>query len=149
MNIAFTDLTQRPPRSPRTRLGGYVHLPRLLDKGRATLMGKNGEYNFDCPLDQQFFSFIGIKSSELLEQLAANKSDGEILTWIRESAPLKRSPYEIAMWSAFQEQRGPSDLEMREYYQEEQKRFAPQRDDLNSWFDLLDLDDYCSFGGKP
>ena len=112
-------------------------------------MGKNGEYNFDCPLDQQFFSFIGIKSSELLEQLAANKSDGEILTWIRESAPLKRSPYEIALWSAFQEQRGPSDLEMREYYQEEQKRFAPQRDDLNSWFDLLDLDDYCSFGGKP
>ena len=28
------DLRQRPPRSPRVRLGGYVILPRMLDKGR-------------------------------------------------------------------------------------------------------------------
>ncbi len=34
------DLTQRPPRSPRVRLGGYVILPRMLDKGRATINGK-------------------------------------------------------------------------------------------------------------
>ena len=42
-------LTQRPPRSPRTRLGGYVLLPRMLDKGRATLAGMNGEYHYNCP----------------------------------------------------------------------------------------------------
>ncbi len=40
------DLTQRPPRSPRVRLGGYVILPRMLDKGRAALAGKLGEYHF-------------------------------------------------------------------------------------------------------
>jgi hypothetical protein len=34
------DLTQRPPRSPRVRLGGYALLPRMLDKGRATIAGK-------------------------------------------------------------------------------------------------------------
>ncbi|HKS37360.1 MAG TPA: DUF5069 domain-containing protein, partial [Verrucomicrobiae bacterium] len=34
---AAPDLTQRPPRSPRSRLGGYSLLPRMLDKGRATL----------------------------------------------------------------------------------------------------------------
>jgi len=38
--IANTDLTQRPPRSMRSRLGGFVLLPRILDKGRATLAGK-------------------------------------------------------------------------------------------------------------
>ena len=38
-----TDLTQRPPRSTRCRLGGYALLPRMLDKGRATIAGKNGE----------------------------------------------------------------------------------------------------------
>ena len=47
------DLTQRPPRSPRVRLGGYALLPRMLDKGRATLAGKNGEYHYACPLDQR------------------------------------------------------------------------------------------------
>ena len=41
--ISALDLTQRPPRSPRCRLGGYVTLPRMLDKGRATIMGKSGE----------------------------------------------------------------------------------------------------------
>ena len=35
MNYSTPDLSQHPPRSPRTRLGGYAHLPRLLDKARA------------------------------------------------------------------------------------------------------------------
>jgi hypothetical protein len=58
--MTFMDLTQRPPRSPRVRLGGYVILARMLDKGRATLAGKNGEYNYNCPLDQNFLNFTGI-----------------------------------------------------------------------------------------
>src|SRR5436190_23064698 len=35
------DLTQRPPRSFRVRLGNYVILARMLDNGRATLAQKN------------------------------------------------------------------------------------------------------------
>jgi Domain of unknown function (DUF5069) len=31
--IFALDLTKRPPRSPRLRLGGYALLPRMLDKG--------------------------------------------------------------------------------------------------------------------
>jgi len=54
------DLTQHPPRSPRVRLGGYVHLARLLDKARAFAAGKPGEYVYPCPLDQRFFAFTGI-----------------------------------------------------------------------------------------
>lgn len=42
--VSAPDLTQRPPRSPRVRLGGYAMLPRLLDKARASLTGKTGEY---------------------------------------------------------------------------------------------------------
>ena len=40
MSLHTPDLTKQPPRSPRVRLGGYVVLPRMLDKGRATLAGK-------------------------------------------------------------------------------------------------------------
>jgi hypothetical protein len=57
------DLTQRPPRSARSRLGGYALLPRMLDKGRATLAGKNGEYHYNCPLDQNFLRFVGIDAT--------------------------------------------------------------------------------------
>ena len=42
------------PRSPRTVLGGYVVAARTLDKCRAVLAGTNGEYHFDCPLDNFF-----------------------------------------------------------------------------------------------
>jgi fibro-slime domain-containing protein len=53
------NLTQRPPRSARVRLGGYVILARLLDKCRAELQGASGEYHYNCPLDQRFFKFTG------------------------------------------------------------------------------------------
>jgi len=41
--ISAPDLTQRPPRSPRCRLGGYVSLPRMLDKGRQIFLNQSGE----------------------------------------------------------------------------------------------------------
>jgi len=57
MPISAPDLTKRPPRSARVRLGGYVILPRMLDKGRATIAGKNGEFHYDCPLDLHFLNW--------------------------------------------------------------------------------------------
>lgn len=45
------------------------------------------------------------------------------------------------------EQKAPSDLEMRAWFQEEHARLAPHRDDIVTFFDLLDLDDYLTFGG--
>ncbi|HYF36468.1 MAG TPA: DUF5069 domain-containing protein, partial [Prosthecobacter sp.] len=80
------DLTQRPPRSTRARLGGYVLLPRMLDKGRATLAGTNGGYRYACPLDQQFLKFAGIDADQLKEQIALDKGDGELLEWITENS---------------------------------------------------------------
>jgi hypothetical protein len=143
-----TDLTQRPPRSPRVRLGGFVILPRVLDKGRAALTGKLGEYKFACPLDQHFLNFAGINAAALKRQLATGKGDGEILVWIQKHAKHRRSPQEIAAWSAYHEQRGPADLESREYFAKLLSQCGQKREDIGSWFDLLDLDDYVSFGGK-
>ena len=80
--IANSDLTQRPPRSMRSRLGGFVLLPRILDKGRAKLAGKNGEYNYNSPTDQHLVRFLGLDLEALLNELATGKADGEILEWV-------------------------------------------------------------------
>jgi hypothetical protein len=149
MAIKPMDLTQRPPRSPRVRLGGYAMLPRMLDKCRALLAGTPGEYNYNCPLDQQWFAFTGVDAEALKQQVATGKGDGEILAWITANASTKPNPSQIAAWSALQEQRAPMELEAREFYQDEHKRLAPHREDLATWFDLLDLDDYFTFGGQP
>jgi len=145
--LAYPDLTLRAPRSPRVRLGGYVILPRMLDKGRATLAGKNGEYNYACPLDQQFLQFVGVDPEALKQELAAGKGDGEILEWIEKNAKTPRHPAEIASWSAWQEQRAPGEPELREFFNGVHAKVAPKRRDIVTWFDLLDLDDFASFGG--
>jgi len=148
MAIPAPDLTKQPPRSPRVRLGGYATLPRMLDKGRATLASKNGEYHYACPLDQRLLEFLGIDPEALKQELAKGKGDGEILEWIEANAKHKRSPVEIAAWSAFAEQRAPADTESRAYFNDLHAKAAPKREDIVTWFDLLDLDDYVSFGGK-
>jgi hypothetical protein len=142
------DLTKRPPRSPRVRLGGYVILPRVLDKGRAVINGTNGDYNYACPVDQRFLQFAGVNAEALKKQLAKGKGDGEILEWIRQNQKFKRTDAEILAWSASQEVRAPGDVDSREFFHETHSKIAPKRDDIQSWFDLLDLDDYVSYGGK-
>jgi hypothetical protein len=149
LNLSSPDLTQFPPRSARVRLGGYVILPRCIDKGRATLTGKNGEYHFACPLDHRFLDFVGIDPEALKKELAAGKSDSEILEWVEKNARFKRSPIEVAAWSAFADQRAPGDTETREYLNSMQTKAAPKREDIFTFFDMLDVDDYVSFGGKP
>ena len=148
MPVQVLDLTKRSPRSPRVRLGGYAILPRMLDKGRASIAGLVGDYHYNCPLDQQFTSFVGIDASELQKQLAEGKGDGEILDWINATATNKHSPAEIALWSAYQDQRGPTDLDSRKFFNEYHGQVAPNRTDVATWFDILDIDDHVSFGGK-
>jgi hypothetical protein len=142
-----TDLSQRPPRSPRVKLGGCVLLPRMLDKGRAFAAGTVGEYHFNCPLDQRLTAFLGISADDVLKLLKDGKSDSEVLAWIRDNT--KRTDFEIYQWSEYQTQRAPSDIEGREYVSGMVKNVAAERDDVVTWFDMLDLDDYASFGGKP
>jgi hypothetical protein len=146
MSLNTPDLTKFPPRSPRVRLGGYVILPRMLDKGRATVAGKNGEYHYACPLDQGFLEFVGIDPEALQKQL--NQSDSAVLEWINQNAKYKRTMPEILAWSAWQEQAAPDNPESREHFNDIQKAAAPKREDIATWFDVLDVDDYASFGGK-
>lgn len=148
MTFHTPDLTQHPPRSPRAKLGGYVILPRCLDKGRATVAGKNGEYHFACPLDHRFLDFVGVEPEALKKELAAGKSDSEILEWVEKNARFKRSEIEIATWSVFAEQRVPGDVESREFFNSVCSKMAPKREDIFTFFDMLDVDDYTSFGGK-
>src|SRR5437588_13044190 len=131
-----SDLTKQPPRSPRTRLGGFVILPRMLDKGRATIAGKHGEYKYACPLDQRFLEFAGIDPAALKKQLAAGKGDGELLQWVQKNAKNKPTDPEIAAWSEFAECRVPTDPESRTYFSSLHEKTAPKREDIATWFDL-------------
>lgn len=148
-NTYAPDLTQRPPRSPRVRLGGYVIFARMLDKGRATIAGQAGEYKFDSGMDQHWLRFVGIEAAALREKLAEGLGDGDLLAWAQEKGAHKRQPWEIQQWSSYFNERGPdSDAETLGFFTELLGKKTKTREDVKTWFDLLDLDDYASFGGK-
>lgn len=149
INYSAPDFTLHPPRSPRTRLGGYVHLPRLLDKSRAHLAGKMGDYLWNCPLDQRLFAFLGISADAFLSAVKDGRSDAEMLEWIASNQQPKRSPWEVIAWSSWLEELAPGDAQRHQTFAEHIQKMGPKRDDIRTMFDRLELDDYFSFGGKP
>lgn len=143
------NLTQRPPRSPRVRLGGYVLLPRLLDKCRAEIAGTAGEYHYNCPMDRRFMDFAGVDHEALKAEVAKGLGDGEVLAWILKNRQHQHSDWEIAQWSAYRESAAPSDNEGREFVSQQiANGGGAEREDLGTWFDYLDFDDHVTFGGK-
>lgn len=97
-NIESKDLTKCAPRSPRETLGGFAILPRCIDKCRATLAGTNGEYKFDCSLDNVLLNFKGIKGADLKDYVAQGHTDEEIAEWVKSNGTPKTNE-EITAWS--------------------------------------------------
>lgn len=144
------DLTRRPPRSPRQRLGGYVLLPRILDKVRALNAGTAGDYRFGPQrMDRHFFNFTGIDPEAFRAAAATGLGDGEMLAWVQANARTPREPWETAAWSAYHETRGPdSDAGTLQEFAAAVREHSTTREDIKTWFDLLDLDDHGTFGGR-
>lgn len=147
-SLIALDLTQRPPRSPRVSLGGYAMLPRVLDKARASLIGKAGDYKYGNPMDQHFFAFTGIAQDALLEQVKTGAGDWELLLWVNAHANPQRAPHEVRAWSAWIETMSIGNAEDLEWFAAQAKRLNPARTDLHTIMDYLDADDHVSFGGK-
>jgi len=141
INFAEPDLMQHPPRSPRARLGGFAHLPRLLDKARATLAGKNGDYVYGAMMDRQFFAFAGIDSAAFLDAVKTGRSDTEMLAWVVENLRPSRVPSEIAQWSACLETHAPANSAGHAWFAGKLATNGPQREDIRTYCEHLDLDD--------
>ena len=125
--------------------------PRIIDKARAAVAGKLGEYHYAGKgMDRHFFNFVGIDHEAFKQEAAKGLGDGELLAWVQENAKTLRQPWEIEAWNNYHLHRTPdSDVETATYFTDAVKKFSSTREDIKAWFDLMDLDDYCSFGGKP
>ena len=140
----FKNLTQEPPRSPRTRLGYYALAARMADKGRATLNGVVGEYHFACPLDQMLFGFKGVQADDVKSLLASGATDEQLIDWLNVHGAQKTVD-EIKAWGAGVEAYLPyEDPERKEWFGEECVKLGlkPERTTL---FDYLEADDAATF----
>ncbi len=71
---AAKDLRAGEPRAFGLELDGYAHLPRMLDKARATLAGTAGSFQFGCPVDHTCMARLDV-TPELILDLAARHAD--------------------------------------------------------------------------
>jgi mannose-6-phosphate isomerase-like protein (cupin superfamily) len=81
---AARDLTVDAPRPFGLELDGYAHLPRMLDKARATLAGTAGEYLFGCPVDHTCMARLGVAPELVLDLAARHADDRRVLEALRE-----------------------------------------------------------------
>jgi hypothetical protein len=80
-------------RSPRERLGGYVLLPRLIDKVRLHARGQlQPEYEEnllnqdETQLDGRFLAFTGLDGEQLRRVILFETSDEAVLSWVESHA---------------------------------------------------------------
>jgi len=130
------------PRSPRETLAGYVLAARAVDKCRAVLVGWQGEYHSNCPLDQQWLKFAGIDYGAFKSFVATGATDDEIAAWIGEHAK-KRSRADIAVWNNQQRDQRLSDLppQLQEYMEDYIASNIPRGRVVYRYFDIYDLEE--------
>ncbi len=140
-DINAKDLKKESPRSAYETMGGYAILPRAIDKGRATIAGTQWEYNFDCPVDNKFLSFSGLKGEDMKAVLASGASDEEVLEWVKKSAT-SHTDEEIKEWSDHfhSDYSYTTDPDKSGWFRGECAKYGLDPD-KTTLFDFLDVDD--------
>jgi hypothetical protein len=135
------DLTKTYPRSVREELMGLVQVARTIDKGKAVVHGNAGEYVYDCPMDKHLFEFLGVSGEMLLDVIKHAKSDAVIESWLKPYID-RKSPEEIRKFNEEWLKHGPeAGTPAYEYFMKMRGEVAPERTDVTTWPDLLDLDE--------
>ena len=80
------DLRREEPAPPDQELAGFPLAARCLDKCRAELVGWQGDFRFNCPMDQEFLGEAEIDAGEFKELVATGATDEEVAQWLKEHA---------------------------------------------------------------
>lgn len=130
------------PRSPREVLGGFVVAARTLDKCRAVLAGTNGDYHFDCPLDNFFLGFAGITADDFKAFVATGADDDAVAAWITKKAQ-PRERRDIIQWNNDMRCKTVSEMpiELQEFLEGYIPEFIPAGKIVHVWFDVYDIEE--------
>lgn len=136
------DLRKDVPRSPRETLGGYIIAARTLDKCRAFLNGTNGEYHFDCPLDNVFLSFVEISAEDFKNFVATGASDEAVAEWIQQHAK-PRERLDVIKWNNYYRglmlKDAPDQVQL--FMEDYIAQYLPKGRPVYVWFDVYDIEE--------
>jgi hypothetical protein len=146
--IIDRDLAKQPPHSPRARIAGFAIARRTVDKCRASAAGTQGEYHYDCPLDNMLFSFKGINGEQFKTAVQAAKTYDDVGAWLHANGA-KKTPAEIKTWSDEMDAGSMmNNPEKRASFIENCARLGLNAE-KSTTFDWLEADDRASFSRIP
>lgn len=135
-------MTKLLPRSPYERLGGYVHLPRLIDKARLHRRGLLDGYNYKTVgFDKHLLAFLKLDPDAFEKVTNEHEDDAAILTWVRKNGAA-HTPEEIEQWNQAMISRHPDTAVKKARFLHFLKEAGgAERKDIHTYFDLIEFDE--------
>ena len=130
------------PRSPYQKLGGYVHLPRLIDKAKLHRQGLLNGYNYKTVgFDKHLLAFLKLNGDAFEEAADGLAEDAAILNWVQEHGA-KHSPEAIEQWNQAMISRHPDTAAKKARFLHFLKQSGGEgRKDIRTYFDLIEFDE--------
>jgi hypothetical protein len=134
--------TKLRPRSPYEKLGGYVHLPRLIDKARLHRQGLLDGYNYKTVgFDKHLLAFLKLNPDAFEEAANTLDDDAAVLGWIEVNGAA-HTPEEIEQWNQAMISRYPDSAVKRARFLHVLKESGGEgRQDIRTYFDLIEFDE--------
>ena len=133
------NLAQESPKSPKEKLAGLAHVPRMIDKARAAQQNTLGEYIYPCPLDKIMLEFLEVDSDTFLK-IACNDTETAISEWVDSQCHNRSLGDKEAINNKILNSQ-PDSPDKWNYFKELLNGLDPTRTDINTWVDLIDLEE--------
>jgi hypothetical protein len=130
------------PRSPYERLGGYVHLPRLIDKAKLHRKGLLDGYNYKTVgFDKHLLAFLQLNPDSFEEAAHRLDDDAAILAWVQKNGATQ-TPESIEHWNEMMISRRPDTAAKKARFLHFLKEAGGAgRKDIRTYFDLIEFDE--------
>jgi hypothetical protein len=130
-------------RSPHETVGGIIYFGRMLDKIRLHAQSKlPADYhkNLGIGFDERCCTLLGVKHEDVIARLKLGGEDEDILEWCYTNGR-KPSEEEIEIWNSFLRKRGWRDNASKRLAERKKEEGIANRDDVQTFFDLIDIDE--------
>jgi Domain of unknown function (DUF5069) len=130
------------PRSPYEKLGGYVHLPRLIDKARLHRKGLLNGYNYKTVgFDKHLLAFLEVDPDDFEEVANRHEDDDLVLAWVQQNGA-RHSSEAIEQWNEAMISRHPDTAAKKARFLYFLKEAGGEgRSDIKTYFDLIEFDE--------
>ncbi|HEY2342897.1 MAG TPA: DUF5069 domain-containing protein [Chthoniobacteraceae bacterium] len=130
-------------RSPKVQTSGLSYFARMIDKIRLHAAGRlpvDYQPNLGGGFDERCCSFLWIEYPSLVDRVKQGGNDEDILEWAFQQGR-KPSEEELEIWNEFMRKRGWNDEGTPTLQRRLREGNFGDRNDIQTFFDYIDLDE--------